>query len=215
MKATPILLFGALIVLLGCKPKPAPVTPQYTIQGHILNGTTGQPIYYPQQLVATAHTYSIPQSSAQLGSCNLDAKGNFTLTYSPTNINYDRPTIDLIGSTVIIKGLAINANIDSTFYFSSVGKLKFYLQTTTPLSSTDTLFLFYGNGTTPVTDTIYSTVKGFYKTISLQTPRTNIFWGRGIANLNKSKNIGSGDGHSMMGVRVSGDPYIDSVTINY
>ena len=212
MKVITNLMFGTLMLLLACKPHPIP---QYAIQGHILNGTTGQPIYLQQQLVATAHTYSIPQKSAQIGSCNLDDKGNFKLTYSQTDINYDRPTIDLLGSTALIKGLAVNANIDSTFYFSYVGKLKFYLQTATPLSSSDTLFLLYGNGTTQVTDTIYSAVNGYYKTVSLQTPRTNIFWGRGIVNLKKSEDVVSGYGHSITGVHIDGDPYIDSVTINY
>jgi len=212
MKATPILMFGTLMLLLGCKPHPAPVTPQYTIQGHILNGTTGQPIYLPQQLVATAHTYSIPQTSAQLGSCNLDDKGNFTLTYSQTGINYDRPTIDLIGSTALIKGLAVNANIDSTFYFSSMGKIKFYLQTTTPLMNGDTLFVGYENGTTLITDTILTPITGYYKTVSLQTPRANVFWGRGMVMYSQSKDPSKG--HTLQ-AQVTGDPYVNNVTVNY
>jgi len=201
-------MFGALMLLLACKPK---IIPQYTIQGHILDGTTGQPIYFPQQLVATAHTYSIPQKSAQIGSCNLDDKGNFSLTYSQTDINYDRPTIDLLGSTALIKGLAVNANIDSTFYISAVGKLKFYLQTSTPLTNGDTLFLGYANGTTLITDTILNPTAGFYKTVSVQTPRSNVFWGRGMVNYSKSN---PGNGRALQ-VQITGDPYVNNVTINY
>jgi hypothetical protein len=217
MKTIFVIIFASFCFLLGCK-KTSP--PQYTIKGRVLNGTTMQ-VYANQQITATVHTYNIPQTYAQLGSCSTDAQGNFSLTYTQTSIDYDRATIDLQSQFFALQGLAVNQNIDSNFYLSSRGSLRISMQTSTPLElNNDTLFLGYenyvNNNQVFSIDTFVKTFQGYYKTIRVPTPYINVFWGRGINNYvyNPAKNGFIKVEHSVQ-VNITGDPYVDSVTINY
>lgn len=202
----------------GCKPKPTGPKPTYTIKGKVMNGTTGA-VYANQAISASVHTRdpgSIGGKGADLGSGQTDDQGNFILSYTQTDINYDYAAITIASNFFILGNIQVNKNIDSTFYLSTMGSLRINLNTKNPLSSTDTLFIGIGKFNGIEIDTITKPLNGYLKTIKAPTPSLTFYVGRGWQDLHyDSKRNTFIPGAHWSSFNITGDPYIDTATINY
>jgi len=201
-----ILLFG------HCKKEPSPPLPTYTVKGAFLNGTTGQILYpgLPAQLELRTQPKNGNAKSVILASCVInDSTGEFSFTYSQTNITNDGAYLRVdLPDLISLGNFPVNRNVNQNVYLSGLGSLKIYMQPKSPLSIGDTLFFGDRYSTTLYTDTILKTISGYYKTLRVPPSTIELFWARGWNNYNSQI-------HNSLEVNVRGDPFVDSVTINY
>ena len=218
-----ILFVISLISITSCTQPNTGPKPTYTIKGRVLNGTTGQ-AYANQSIDVTVQTKTkTPYASADLGTGMTDAQGNFSVSYTQTSINYNQAYITVSSNFFMLDNIAVNKNIDSTFYLSSMGKIKISLKTNNPLGANDTLFFgttlldASGNVTGTEIDTIHHTINGYYKTFRTPPPQITIFVARGWKNFgyNFQTNRFYGNNVKELGIPVRGDPLIDTATVTY
>jgi hypothetical protein len=152
-----------------------------------------------------------------LVSGNTDASGNFSLTYTHTSITNAGAKV-YIRSPYFSFGIAVNQNDSQNFYNSTAGSMKIILHPLSPLNKGDTLFLGYPNpNNTIVIDTLFNTFSGVYKTIRSPVGPISFFYGRGWNKFNYNS-VGGGHFTSTKNeipARITGDPIVDSVTVNY
>jgi hypothetical protein len=110
----------------------------------------------------------------------------------------------------------INENLNKTFYISSMGSVKVFLKTASPITN-DTLYLCYpilnqrGEVVRVQIDTILTTLNGYFTTVRVVPPSENFFWGRGHNNFIYNPSLNGISKYSgTQSVSISGDPVVDS-----
>jgi hypothetical protein len=210
-------LIPFLFLVSGCKQPDTGPKATFIIKGRVLNGTSGIP-FANQQISAVVHVRTIGGDGASLGTAQTDANGNFSLSYKQTAITYDNASIRISSNFFILQNLPVNKNIDSIFYFSTLGKVKILLNSTSPLElNKDTLFINYLDYEGKINwDTISKTTNGLFKVVRVKTPYVNFWYGIGYKQIHQDPNYtNSVIGGKLIYKPIMGDPYIDSISINY
>jgi hypothetical protein len=193
---------------------------RYTIEGRILNGSTGSSDVYnnsPIEIEATAGN-GLKKKRATLGTTMTNDTGWFSITYDETDVTGADQQIHIFSQFFQIDGLPVNQDIKRRFYESSKGTINLNLKAKTQLNIGDTLFLAYRkyeSGDDLQVDTITQTFNGFYRSIRTPTGKLNIVWGIGTKKFKyDGVNTGSLDGNVYY-APVTGDPVVDEVTLEY
>jgi hypothetical protein len=207
------------IFLIGCRSNIP--SPTFTIKGRLLNGTTGKP-FVNMNIHGTVFN-KFPGGSHNAGSTTTDSSGRFTIKYSQFSTN-NSPKMSLITDSFgkYIDSIPLNRNIDSTFFISTLGTLKIILNKLSNIGQGDTLFISIpiwtvAGGFEPITiDTLVNPQNGFYKNVRMATFSSQIFSAVGSKNFGYYKALqGFGLSAQKTSFKVSGDPFIDNVTINF
>jgi hypothetical protein len=218
MKPLSCLGILAFLTLFACKnddPKP-----RYTIEGRILDGTTGSSDIYNNSTIEIEATAGdgLKKKRAILGTTTTNDTGWFSITYDETDVTGADQQIHIFSQFFQIDGLPVNQDIKRRFYESSKGTINLNLKSKTQLNIGDTLFLAYRkyeSGNDLQVDTITQTFNGFYRSIRTPTGKLNIVWGIGTKKFKyDGVNAGSLDGNVYY-APVTGDPVVDEVTLEY
>jgi hypothetical protein len=219
LKTKPLFSLCCLLLFAGCKDDnvkpPDNSNNEYTISGKIIDGTTMKP-KYPGMVMSLKISYTdfIDSESEVLGQCKMNNQGEFEITYKHSKLaEKNSAKLILLSSFYSSPPLPKNQNWVTTIYESTSGKVEITLNNDRP-STGDTLFIGYYDNDMDIdrkiyVDTIVSDFKGVYKTFTSPNPRKVFWWGKGQeefeAYLPDNSKI----------VTISGDPIIDTLTINF
>ena len=141
--------------------------------------------------------------------------GYFEFSYSHQNKG---TMLELSGQFFNISNLPINTEFNKSFYNSNTSTVNVYLNTNNKVSNKDTFFLLYRNPSgNYAMDSIYKNYNGFYRTIKSCGVNFPVCAGIGKNGLKILDDYSGflGDPEFSQVIPLKGDPYIDSVYINY
>ncbi len=206
-----------MFVITSCK-ETEKIEPQnYTIKGVIYhrnpytrlkNQTFNMDVYTPGFLAEWDYIKT-------LGKITTNDTGYFEFTYPYQSKG---TILNMSGQFFNITQNPLNTNINKKFYNSSNSTVIINLNTNNKLKANDTFFLMYRDQYAKwKLDSIYSNNQGYYKTI--RSVAVN-FWacaGKGKNGLKVLEDFSGfwGDPELSIVKPIVGDPFIDTVTINY
>ncbi len=111
--------------------------------------------------------------------------------------------------------IPIRKNITQNFYVSTFGKLNVIFKTKNILASKDTLYIGYFLDNNAFIDTLIGNVIPISKVYKTNTLYISLFWGRGCKGFQYDKKYNSFRNVRDTNYRVSGEPIINNVELNY
>jgi len=212
MKRIIYCLFLLSIALQSCELEQEINMPEYTIKGRLINVNNPSSFDGKHLFLESRYTsiYSGTTYVETIAEATVYDSGRFEMTYKSDPAQY--LSIYCVELPNFLQNVVVNRDISPVFYEGDSCSLLFQLTTTNPLSAIDTLFIRYQS---PTKLPRLCTLKGPLDPKSSYVLRDENLggyfyeWGRGYNDLenNGPKRLKS--------TGVLGDPFVDSVTIQY
>jgi hypothetical protein len=187
---------------------------EYVLKGKLLDGTTMTAKYPGMVLTAVlSKTDVLGTETEELGQTKMDNDGNFEFTYKHNKLAENSLTkLTLRSNFYISPLLPKNQDVDTVIYESLIGRGVINFLSENPISENDTFYI-------ALVDSIYTFIGPMNKIDKRHFACNNIkaqvynFWAIGE---NQFKSTSSPiPAHRRIDYTPSGDPYIDTLTVEY
>jgi hypothetical protein len=190
---------------------------EYTVKVKIVNGTTGKTWYTDSKMhLKIKRLYGLGYVEQELvGSAYMDEEGGIEITYKHSDMG-DRQGAQAIlygGPWAVGFNLPPNQDVDTTIYESTMGRIDVIINGSN-IKTGDTLYFAHWDkefdiDKVAVIDTITSPTQGLYKSKVFPKTSKSFWWGR------DSEEFAAGLGKNRASIQLTGDPYVDTLTVEY
>jgi hypothetical protein len=187
---------------------------EYTIKGKLLNGTTLEPINSGMMMTLIAQNNGLAVKREELGACKIQPDGSFELKYLYSEVAAISTAFMRFESQFYISEyLPRNQSLDTVLYESDSGQIVINFRKI-EINEGDTFFFAHYDhdlrtDRIVIVDTIEQIKEGLYKEIRTSDPQKVFWWGQGSLEFYQylAKNSET--------IKISRDPYIDTLIIEY